>query len=116
MHGFRIKLRITMHQQSVTLHDKILDLFALGIVNLRGLRSVANTLQERRFASIRSADDEDSETTNAVKMPFDCYRIQMNLLGHVFNTWGAVWYVCIHLIEIDHDQDKSLVASIYSFS
>ena len=105
-----------MHQQSVTLHDKILDLFALGIVNLRALCSVANTLQECRFTSIGSADDEDSETTNVVKMLFDCYRIQMNLLGHVFNTWGVIWHVCIHLIEIDHDQGKSLVASIYSFS
>ena len=105
------------HQRSVTLHDKVLDFFALGIVNLRGLCSVANTLQERRFTRIRSADDEYSETTNAIKMPFDRYRIQMNLWGHVFNTWGVVWHVCtIHLIEIDHDQGKSLVAGIYSFS
>ena len=118
MHDFGIKLRITMHQRSVTLlqDEVLLDLFALGIVNLRGLRSVANTLQERCFTSIRSADDEDSEMTNAVKMPFDCYRIQMNHLGHVFNTWEVVWHVCIHWIEIDHDQGKSLVAGIYSFS
>ena len=106
-----------MHQRSVTLQDEVLlDLFALGIVNLRGLCGIANALQERCFTTIRSADEKDSETTNAVKMAFDCYRIQMNYLGHVFNTWEVVWHVCIHLIEIDHDQGKSLVASTYSFS
>ena len=73
-----------MHQQSVTLHIKILDLFALGIVNLRGLRSVANTLQERRFTSIRPADDEDSETTNAIETLFDFFRIETNGLFKIF--------------------------------
>ena len=84
MHDFRIKLRITMRQQSVTLHDEVLDLFALGIVNLRGLRSVANALQERRFTSIRPADDEDSETTNAIEMLFDFFRIETNGLFEIF--------------------------------
>ena len=79
-----------MHQQSVMLHDEVLDLFALGIVNLRGLRSVANTLQERRFTSIGSADDEDSEMANAIELPFDFFGIQVNRLGHVFDTWGVV--------------------------
>ena len=90
MHDFGIKLRITMHQQFVTLHDEVLDLFALGIVNLRGLRSVANALQERRFTSIRPADDKDSEMTNVIEMLFDFFRIQMNRLDHVFDTWKAL--------------------------
>ena len=39
----------------------MLRLFALGIVDFGELRSIANTLQKRRFTSVGSADDEDSE-------------------------------------------------------
>ena len=95
-----------MHQRSVTPHDKVFDLFTLGIVNVRELRSVANALQERRFSSVRSADNKDSETTNAIEVLFDFSRIQMVRLANVnkvlfdfsgiqmrhgCDTWGAVW-------------------------
>ena len=90
----------------MTLHDEVLDLFALGIVNLRELRSVANTLQERRLTGVRSADDENSEMTNAIKVLFDCRRIQMNRLGHVFDTCRDF---CIHLI--DRDEARSLTTT-----
>ena len=65
------------------LHDEVLYLFALGIVNFRKLRSVANTLQERRFTCIRSADNEDPEMANAIEMLFDFFRIQTNCLFEV---------------------------------
>ena len=39
----------------------MLHLFAHGIMNFGELRSIANTLQERRFTGVGSADDENSE-------------------------------------------------------
>ena len=85
------------HQQSVAVHDEAPDLFALGIVNFRKPRSVANTLQERRFTSIRPADNKDSEMTNAIKIPFDCFRIQNNCLFEV---------VYHHVSDINHFQSS----------
>ena len=101
-----------MHQRSVTPYDEILDLFTLGIVNVGELCSVANALQERRFASVRPADDKDSETTNSIEVLFDFSRIQMARLTnaievlfdfsriqmrHCCKPWGVVWYhVCTH--------------------
>ena len=94
-----------MHQRFVTLYDEVLDLFTLRIVNVGELRSVANALQERRFASVRSADDKDSETTNAIELLFDFSRIQMIRLtdasevlfdfsriqmSYFFDTWGVI--------------------------
>ena len=87
-------------------HVEVLDLFALGIVNLRELRSVANALQECRLTSIRSADDENSESTNAIEMLFDRFRIQMNCLFEVF---------CNYISGISHSQDRNLVVT-HSFS
>ena len=66
-----------MHQRSVTPYDEILDLFTLGIVNVGELCSVANALQERRFSSVRSANNKHSETTNAIEVLFDFSRVQM---------------------------------------
>ena len=100
-----------MHQRSVTLHDEVLNLFSLGIVNVGELCSVANALQKRRFSSVRSADDKDSETTNAIEVLFDFSRIQMVRLTnaievllnfsrvqmrHCFDTRGFWYYVCTH--------------------
>ena len=91
------------NQQFVTLYNEVADLFTLGIVNVRELRSVANALQERRFSSIRSANDKDSETTNAIEVLFDFSRSQMIRLtnaievlfdfsriqmSHFFDAWG----------------------------
>ena len=71
-------------------------------------------LQERRFTSIRSADDKDSEMTNAIKLLFDCFGIQMNRLGHVFDTWGVVYHH-VYIPLIDDDQDRSLTTT-HSFA
>ena len=70
------------NQRFVTLYNEVADLFTLGIVNVRELRSVANALQERRFSSIRSANDKDSETTNAIEVLFDFSRSQRSA------AWG----------------------------
>ena len=51
--------------------------FALGIVDFWELRSVANTLQERRFTSVGSADDEDSEM-NIIEVLSNFHRIQLD--------------------------------------
>ena len=87
-------------------HVEVLDLFALGIVNLRELRSVANALQECRLTSVRSADDENSESTNAIEMLFDRFRIKMNCLFEVF---------CKYISGISRSQDSNLVIT-HSFS
>ena len=62
----------------------VIDLFTLGIVNFGELRSVANTLQERRFASVRPADYEDSEVTYAIEVLSDFRMIQLDLSGRAF--------------------------------
>ena len=59
--------------------DVAIDLFALGIVNFGKRRSVANTLQERRFTSVRPPDHEDSEVTYAIEVPVDLVGIQLDL-------------------------------------
>ena len=92
------------HQQSVTLHHEVLDFFAIGIINLRKLRSFANALQERCFTSIRSANDKDSETTDAIELLLNFLRIRINCLFEV---------LCHHIIT--HNQDNNLVIT-YSFS
>ena len=51
--------------------------FALGIVDFGELRSIANTLQERRFTSVGSADDENSEM-NVFEVFSNFYRIQLD--------------------------------------
>ena len=51
--------------------------FALGIVDFGELRSIANTLQERRFTSVGSADDENSEM-NIIEMLFNFHRIPLD--------------------------------------
>ena len=62
-----------------------IDLFALGIVNFGKLRSVANTLQERRFTSVRPADHEDSEVTYAIEVLFDFRGVQLDLCMRTFS-------------------------------
>ena len=89
----------------MTLYNKVPNLFTLGIVNVRKLGSVANALQERRFSSVRSADNKNSETTDAIEVLFDFSRIQMIRLtnvievlfdfsriqmSHFFDAWGVV--------------------------
>ena len=68
----------------MTRQDVVIDLFTLGIVNFGKLRSVANTLQERRFASIRPADYEDSEVTYAIEVLLDFRRIELDLPWRTF--------------------------------
>ena len=116
MHDFRIKLRITMHQRSVTLHDGVFDLFTLGIVNVGEFRSVANALQERCFPSVRSADDKDSEMTNAIEVLFDYFRTQMHCLpGHFFDDWRDVWHhICIRFFGTGRDVWHHICA-VHSF-
>ena len=84
MDGFGIKLRRPWHQRSVTLYDEVLDLFTLGVINVGALRSVANALQERRFTSVRSANDKDPKMANAIEVLFDFNRIQTNFLFESF--------------------------------
>ena len=55
----------------------MLHLFALGIVDFGELRSIANTLQERRFTSVGSADDENSEM-NVFEVFSNFHRIQLD--------------------------------------
>ena len=104
----------------MTLHNEALDFFAIGIINLRKLRSLANALQEGCFTSIRSADEKDSETIDAIELLLDFLWIQMNCLGHGLDTWGivfdtrgVVWHHVYTLI--DDDQDRSLTTT-HSFS
>ena len=86
LHNFWIKLQIVTHYYgSVTRQDVVIDLFALGIVNFGKLRSIANTLQERRFTSIRSADHEDSEVTYAIEVLFDFRGVQLDLCMRTFS-------------------------------
>ena len=65
-------------------------LFALGIVDFGELRSIANTLQERRFTSVGSADDEDSEM-NIIEVLFDFDRIQLD---------GPFFFICCAMTSI----------------
>ena len=69
----------------MTRQDVVIDLFALKIVNFGKLRSVANTLQERRFTSVRPADHEDSEVTYAIEVLFDLRRVQLDLCMRIFS-------------------------------
>ena len=68
----------------MALFDEVLDLFTLRIMNVGELRSVADALQERRFTSVRSADDKDPKMANAIKVLFDFSRIQVNFLFKIF--------------------------------
>ena len=72
----------------------VIDLFALAIVNFGKLHSVANTLQERRFTSVRPADHEDSEVTYAIEVLFDRRGIELDLSRRIF---------CDHVISITRD-------------
>ena len=74
----------------MALYDEVPHPFILGIINVGALRGVANALQERRFTSIRSADDKDPKMANAIKVLFNFSRIEVNSLGHFFGTWGVV--------------------------
>ena len=69
----------------------MLHLFALGIVDFGELRSIANTLQERRFTSVGSADDEDSEM-NIIEVLFDFDRIQLDS--------GPFFFICCAMTSI----------------
>ena len=71
--------------------DEMLHLFALGIVDFGELRSIANTLQERRFTSVGSADDEDSEM-NIIEVLFDFDRIQLDS--------GPFFFICCAMTSI----------------
>ena len=75
----------------MTWQDVVIDLFTLGIVNFGKLRSVANTLQERRFTSVGPADHEDPEVTYAIEVLFDSRRVQLDLCKRI---------VCDHVIGI----------------
>ena len=68
----------------------VIDLFALGIVNFGELRSVANTLQERCFTSVRPADHKDSEATYAIEVLFDFRGIELNLSRRTLCDWHAI--------------------------
>ena len=103
LHNFWIKLQILVHYYygSVTQQDVVIDLVTLGIINFGKLRSVTNTLQERRFTSIRPADYEDSEVTYAIKVLFDFRDIQLDLSRR---NWGTF---CDHVLGIrtcSHEQ------------
>ena len=99
----------------MTLYDEVLDLFTLRIINVRAVCSVANALQERRFTSVRSADDKDPKMANTIEMLFDFSRIETNSLGHFFDTWEVVGHhLCTRLIDW-HDQGRSLTIT-HSFS
>ena len=63
----------------MTLYDEVPHLFTLGIINVGALRSVANALQERRFTSVRSADDKDPKMANAIEVLLDFSRIQISV-------------------------------------
>ena len=65
--------------------DKVLDLFAFGIVDFRELFGVANTLQEGCFTCIWPAEDEDSEVANVIEVLFDFRRIHpdRNVYSHI---------------------------------
>ena len=81
----------------MTRQDVVIDLFTLGIVNFGKLRSVANTLQERRFASIRPADYEDSEVTYAIEVLLDFRRIELDLPWRTFcdhDKVGSIGRTC----------------------
>ena len=51
----------------MALYDEVLDLFTLRIINVGELRSVADALQERRFTSVRSADDHQQMWQNLAR-------------------------------------------------
>ena len=91
----------------MTRQDVVIDLFALGIVNFGKLRSVANTLQERRFTSVRPADHEDSEVTYAIEVLFDLRRVQLDLCmrtfsDHVIGISGGIELDLSRKIFCDH--------------
>ena len=65
-------------------YQKMLDFFAIGIEYLGELCGITNTLQYRRFACVRSADNKDPEPTNTVEVLLNLSRIQTKIL---FNTW-----------------------------
>ena len=66
-------------------YQKVLDSFALGIEYLGELCGITNTLQHRRFACVRSADNEDPEPTYTIEVLLDLRRIHAEI---PFNTWG----------------------------
>ena len=68
----------------MTQQDVVINLFAFGIVNFRKLCSVANTLQECCFTSIRPADYEDSEVTYAIEVLFHFCMIQLDFSSRTF--------------------------------
>ena len=92
----------------MTRQDVVIDLFAPGIVNFWKLRSVANTLQERCFTSVRPADHEDSEVTYAIEVLFDFRGIELNLstrrtlCGHVISIRGGIELDLSRRIFCDH--------------
>ena len=91
----------------MTWQNVVIDLFALGIVNFGKLRSIANTLQERRFTSIRSADHEDSEVTYAIEVLFDFRGVQLDLCmrtfsDHVIGIRGGIELDLSRKIFCDH--------------
>ena len=55
----------------------MLHLFAHGIMDFGELGSIANTLQERRFTGVGSADDENSEM-NIFEVLSNFHRIQLD--------------------------------------
>ena len=55
----------------------MLHLFALGIMDFGELRSITNTLQERRFTGVGSADDENSKM-NIFEVLSNFHRIQLD--------------------------------------
>ena len=68
--------------------SKILDSFAVGIEYLGELCGITNTLQQRRFSCVRSANNENPEPTNTVKVLLDLSRIQTEIL---FDTRRDDW-------------------------
>ena len=75
MINLRNAMAISKSKGHMIQQDKVVDLFAFGIVDFRKLFCVANTLQEGRFTCIWPAEDQDSEVTNAIEMLFDFRRI-----------------------------------------
>ena len=70
----------------------------MGIEYLGELRGITNTLQQRRFACVRSPDNEDPESANTVEVLLDLRRVQTEIR---FNTWRDDCDLCrIYMMRI----------------
>ena len=79
------------------------NLLAFGIINFWKLLTVAHALQERCFSSVRSADDEDSESANAIEVLFEYCSIQMGPFFDVYTNFQ------IHISQCNHNHHSPVV-------